>query len=146
MGALGTGLSQSYQSGAHSNALASLLRNTPQGGGGGGLMPPAPGGLGGGLKALMGKVMGGPKTGFEGVNIGQFEAPSIGGLPTGPPGPGAGLYHEAPVAPGQGMMDSLKGMFGGGDEGATPIKTTLKSAMSGTGKLGAGGMWGMFGR
>ena len=138
MGALGTGLSQSYQAKQQSDALKGLF---------GGANPPVPGaGGGGGLKALMGMFGGGgePSSGLEGV--GQFtQQGPVGGPPKGDGGMMKGFYPPdpgpAPAGPaGGGMMDTLKGMFGGG--GAPPIQSSLTRNMPGGGpKMGASSLF-----
>ena len=126
MGALGTGISQSYQAKQQSDALKGLF---------GGANPPVPGAGGGGLKALLGGMFGGgePSSGLEGV--GQFtQQGPVGGPPKGDGGMMKGFYPPdpgpAPAGPAGGdMMDTLKSMFGGG--GTPLMRSILASRMPG---------------
>jgi len=136
MGALGTGLSQSYQAKQQNDALKGLF---------GGANPPVPGaGGGGGLKALMGMFGGGgePSSGLEG--LGQFtQQGPVGGPPKGDGGMMEGFFPAAPAGAGGG----LKAAMGGG---APSIQSTLTPNMPGGGPAkGASGMFNLmklFGR
>jgi len=143
MGALGTGLSQSYMAGQQADALKGLF---------GGANPPVPGaGGGGGLKDLLG--FGKKKsTAVDMGDLSKFSPPGMSSAqtmaPTSAPGdsfgqaPGVDL--KAAMGYGQpaggGIMDSLKGVFGGG--GAPSIQSTLTPNMPGGGPAkGASGMF-----
>ena len=139
MGALGTGLSQSYQSKQQSDALKGLF------GGGGGITPPAPGGEKGGglLKSIMGMFGGGgdPAGGEAGGVPNPYNSLGMPG-PMGqkPPSVGAAMGNPNPAPAGGGIMVTLKGMFGGG--GAPPIQSSLTRNMPGGGpKMGASSLF-----
>jgi len=134
MGALGTGLSQSYMAGQQADALKGLL---------GGAKPPMPGAGGGGLKALMGMFGGGgdPADGEAGGVPNPYNSLGMPG-PMGqkPPSVGAAMGNPNPAPAGGGIMDTLKGMFGGG--GAPPIQSSLTRNMPGGGpKMGASSLF-----
>lgn len=135
MGALGTGLSQSYQAGQQSDALKGLF---------GGVKPPVPGAGGGGLKALLGGMFGGGDSPTEGEAGGVPNPYNFSGMPgpmgQKPPSVGAAMGNPNPAPAGGGFMDTLKGMFGGG--GAPPIQSSLTRNMPGGGpKMGASSLF-----
>lgn len=121
----GPGAMMTYQApfpvaGADAQGGGGIISGIGQGykdGGGGGMDK---------LKAIMGGMKMDRPTGFEGMNMGQFEAPSIGGAPSGDGGMMKGFYPEAAsgaggglkaamtpgAAGGSGMMSGLMKLFG----------------------------------